>query len=178
MTKIRGFTNIKCVDFLGIKGSGNVIDAAVILVLCRIAWIDQKTMEIPDKLNGVIAAFAVLSSFLGSDLNWSVRIIGACCVSIPMYLLNWLIEDAFGGGDIKLCIGMGWYLGWKNMLVGAFLGCMIGGLQASYLLITGKARVGEGTHMAFGPALCTGLSLALLFGDALLIWYMGLIFGV
>lgn len=155
-----------------------MIDAAVILVLCRIAWIDQKTMEIPDKLNGVVAAFAVLSSFLGSDLDWKVRAIGACCISMPMYLGNCLMKDAFGGGDIKLCFGMGWYLGWKRMLVGAFLACMIGGIQASYLLISGKVRMGEGTHMAFGPALCAGFMIALLYGDHLFTWYMGLIFGV
>lgn len=154
------------------------MDAAMILVLFLIAWIDWKTMEIPDQLNGIILVLAVLSGFCGESLIWTERFMGALCVSLPMYLMNRMIEDAFGGGDIKLCFGIGWYLGWKRMLTGGFLACMFGGLYASYLLISGKVHVGEGAHMAFGPALCAGFIIAILYGDTLLTWYMRLIWGV
>lgn len=150
---------------------------AVIVALLLIAWIDQKTMEIPDWLNGTILGLGILATFCGDDFEWSERLIGACCVSVPMYLMNLVIEDAFGGGDIKLTIGMGWYLGWKMMLVGSFLACMFGGLQATYLLIFGKVTMGERTHMAFGPALCAGFIIALLYGEEILTWYLGLFLG-
>ena len=86
------------------------------------------------------------------------------------------IPGAFGGGDIKLTFVMGLYLGWKKVLLGMFLAVLIGGAEASWLLLTGKVKVGEGAHMAFGPALCLGFILAGWWGDVLVSSYLNLFY--
>ena len=152
---------------------GMVLDGVTAVLLGIIAWNDHKTMEIPDGLNVGLAVCGLISLFLYSDISVSERLIGACCVSIPMYLMNCLISEAFGGGDIKLTSAMGFYLGWKHMYAAAFLACMIGGMQGVYLLASGKVKSGEGAHMAFGPALCAGCFVSMFWGKEILTWYFG-----
>lgn len=143
-------------------------------LLLTIALIDYDTMEIPDGLNLCLAAAALASVWCFPQVSLIQRCIGAFCVSAPMFLFCLAVPDAFGGGDVKLLTAMGFFLGWKACLVGAFIGFLIGGVQASYLLITKKVRHGEGAHMAFGPALCAGLFLAVLYGARIFEWYHGL----
>lgn len=144
-------------------------------LLLTIALIDFDTMEIPDGLIAAVGVCALASIWGFPEVTLMQRCIGAFCVSAPMFLLCLLIEGAFGGGDIKLLAVMGFYLGWKSCLVGAFIGIMIGGAQAVYLLAAGKVKRGEGAHMAFGPALCAGIFLAQLYGTQIYEWYSGLL---
>ena len=151
-----------------------ILDFVVIVLLIKIAWTDHKTMEIPDRWNLALGICGVISMFFSSHISILERGIGAFCVSVPMILLTVWIPEAFGGGDIKLTFVMGFYLGWKKVLLGTFLAIMIGGTQAFYLQVSGKARVGEGAHMAFGPALCLGFFLAARWGSIIISWYLNL----
>ena len=148
-----------------------MIQILMTMLLLIIAVVDWKTMEIPDGLNGAVAFLAGISLWAMPEVPMPDRIIGAVCVSVPMYLLCILISDAFGGGDIKLVFTMGFFLGWKNVLVGMFLAIMIGGMQALYLLICKKVKAGENAHMAFGPALCVGMIISMFWGERLIAGY-------
>lgn len=148
---------------------------AVAALLLTIALIDLDTMEIPDGLIISLGVCALASIWVFPEATLMQKCIGAFCVSAPMFLVCLLIPDAFGGGDVKLLAVMGFYLGWKVCLVGAFLGIMFGGVQAVYLLVTKKVKRGEGAHMAFGPALCAGIFLAQLYGAQIFQWYAGLL---
>lgn len=150
------------------------LDFIVIILLAAIAYVDFKTMEIPDPFNLAIGACGLISVGLVPEISPAERIVGAVVVSGLMLLMCKLIPGAFGGGDIKLVFVMGIYLGWKKFISGIFLGFLFGGIEALYLLITRKARMGEGAKMAFGPALCSGFILSLLTGEKLLLWYLGL----
>ena len=154
----------------------NLLQSIVMILLVVIAWHDHKTMEIPDEYNIALAVCGAVSMFLWKEISLIDRLIGACCISIPMYLVICLIPGAFGGGDVKLTFAIGLYLGWKMTLTGTFLAFLIGGMQAIYLLATGKAKSGEGAHMAFGPALCAGCILAIIWGNRILGWYLGLFY--
>lgn len=150
------------------------LDRIVVILLLVIAYIDFKTMEIPDGLNLTIGVCGLISVWLVPNISVSERLAGALMVSVPMFLICFLIPGAFGGGDIKLMFVMGFYLGWMRFLPGTFLGFLFGGIQALYLLVTHKVKMGEGTHMAFGPALCTGLILSMITGEKLMDWYFRL----
>lgn len=150
-----------------------ILRIAVSLLLAAIGWTDYKTMEIPDFLNFALGVCAFAALFIFPEIPVLERYIGAFCVSAPMYLLCLVIEDAFGEGDILLVGVMGFYLGWKALLAGTFLGFLIGGVQAVYLMKTGKAKPGENAHMAFGPALCFGLFIAQFYGMEIFRWYQG-----
>ena len=108
-------------------------------------------------------------SVLLSPADWLPHIIGALCVSVPMFLLCLVIDGAFGGGDIKLMAAAGLFLGWQNTLLAMFFGIVFGGMYGIYLLAAKKA--GKKDHFAFGPFLCAGIVIAMLFGGPVLEWY-------
>jgi len=144
----------------------------VTILLLQIAYIDYKTMKIPDKWNLALGFCGLISCILDTQVMFTDRLIGLFVVSVPMYVLCLIIPDAFGGGDIKLTASMGFYLGWKQVLIGVYLSFLIGGMEAVYLLTVKKFRKEDGTHMAFGPALCLGMWIAMIWGNSLIQWYV------
>ena len=146
----------------------------ITILLARIAYIDYKTMKIPDKLNLALGICGLVSCIQNTDLTMTDRLIGFVIISVPMYVICRIIPEAFGGGDIKLTAVMGFYLGWRCTLAGAYLSFLIGGMQAVWLLTTNRIRKGEKSHMAFGPALCMGMWIAMIWGNELIKWYFTL----
>lgn len=141
---------------------------AVCGVLLSVALIDAETQIIPDRLNAALAVLGVLSVLL-SPAGWLGHLIGALCISVPMFLLCLAIPGAFGGGDIKLMAAAGLFLGWQHTLLAMFLGILGGGGYGIWLLAAKKADKKD--HFAFGPFLCVGIVVAMLFGEPILEWY-------
>lgn len=149
-----------------------ILKVFVSCILTAIGWTDYKTMEIPDYLTIALGVCGLGAILVFPEVSMAERLIGAVCISFPMYLFCRLVEGAFGDGDIFLLSVMGFYLGWKPLMAGTFIGFLIGGIQAGYLLMTGKVKRGEGAHMAFGPALCIGLMAAQFYGEEIIHWYL------
>lgn len=132
-------------------------------------------LGLPDGLFGMSWAALLALAVCGvagtvlSPAGWRGHIIGAVCVSVPMFLLCLAIDGAFGGGDIKLMAAAGLFLGWQNTLLAMFFGILGGGVYGMYLLAAKKADKKD--HFAFGPFLCAGIVLAMLFGEPVLGWY-------
>ena len=132
-------------------------------------------LGLPDGLFGMSWAALTALAVCGvagtalSPAGWRGHIIGAVCVSVPMFLLCLAIDGAFGGGDIKLMAAAGLFLGWQNTLLAMFFGILGGGVYGMYLLAAKKADKKD--HFAFGPFLCAGIVLAMLFGEPVLGWY-------
>lgn len=99
-------------------------------------------------------------------------LIGMFCISVPMILLNVLIAESFGGGDIKLMFVSGIALGWKYSLLAAFIGILLAGSYSVYLLISKK--IDKKGHIAFGPYLSIGIFIALSYGSEIISWYLNL----
>ncbi len=75
-------------------------------------------------------------------------------------------KEAMGGGDIKLMAMLGGVLGWKGVLLTAFLGSFFGSIiGVSLILIKGGQM---GTKIPFGPYLAFGAVLSLFFGQEFL----------
>jgi leader peptidase (prepilin peptidase)/N-methyltransferase len=139
-------------------------------VLVVIAMIDLDTMEIPDVFHYIILGLALVN-ILFLKANLVDHVIGSLIVSLPFFLVAYLTQG-LGGGDIKLMAVSGLLLGVQPTVVAALLGVMLGGIVASYLLITKKK--GRKAMIAFGPFLCVGLYVAFLFGTPVFQWYMSL----
>ena len=99
--------------------------------------------------------------------------IGAVCVSGFLLIVTILVKGAFGGGDIKLMAAAGVLLGWKGVLTGFLIGLFIG--AAIGIVLIARRKKGGKEHMPFGPSLCIGLVLAVLFGQQLVNWYIDLL---
>ena len=68
-----------------------------------------------------------------------------------------------GFGDVKLAGVLGLYLGWlgwTELVVGAFASFLLGGLADLALMATGRA--GRKSHLPFGPYMLLGALLAIL----------------
>lgn len=146
-----------------------VVFLAGAILIC-ITMIDFDTMTIPNGLVLALMAPALLSFFVFPELGLLSRVIGIFVISLPMLALALFIPDAFGGGDIKLMAVAGFMLGWGDTLLAAFIGILLGGAVAVYLLL----KKTTDKHMAFGPYLCIGIMTALLFGDIIIYWYLNL----
>lgn len=141
-------------------------------VLTAVAFVDIETMEIPDGFHFVILMIGAVSLATMPERSMAERLAGICSASVPLLLITLWIPDAFGGGDIKLMAACGFLLGWKLSLFALFLAILGGGLYGVYLLGFGKK--GRKEHFAFGPFLCMGMAAALLWGEELIGWYLGL----
>lgn len=144
----------------------------ILLILLAITMIDFATMTIP---NGLIISLVfpiIIVYMLHPEITFLERILGFFIISLPMYGLTVLIPDCFGGGDIKLIAVCGFLLGWKMTLLAMFLAILTGGIYACYLVISKKAK--KGAHMAFGPYICLGVSIALFYGPEIVNAYLSL----
>ncbi|MDR2197607.1 MAG: prepilin peptidase [Coriobacteriales bacterium] len=143
----------------------------VLSLLLVISCIDADTMEIPDGLNIALALCGLLSILVGPELVWHSRLIGLFIISVPLFVIALIIPGAFGGGDVKLMAAAGILLGWQATLLACFIGIILGGAWGIFLLATHRKEA-KG-HFAFGPALCTGIAVALFFAPQIIQWYLG-----
>lgn len=137
-------------------------------ILIVITMIDIDHMIIPDGLQITLFVLALCSLFI-FDLSFLERIIGFFIISLPFYLLL-IFTGGIGGGDIKLMAVCGFLLGWKVILVAAFLGIVVGGIGGLILLT--RKDISKKTEIPFGPYLCFGIYLSMLYGPQILQWYM------
>lgn len=142
-----------------------------ICILTVVTFLDIDTMEIEDGCWMAVVVLAVISYFTMPGLSIGSRLIGMVCVSVPMLVVTLFVPGGFGGGDIKLMGACGLFLGWKITLVSTFIGVVAGGAWGIALLISRKK--GRKEHFAFGPFLCLGMLIGLLWGNYLLDWYLG-----
>ena len=138
--------------------------------LVVLSVIDWRTYEIPIGVNITILVLGVLRSALDYH-NIVSHLIGLVCVSAFLLLIGIISGGrAMGGGDVKLMAAAGLFLGWREVTLGFFLGCIIGSII--HLLLMKFAH--KGRQLAFGPYLSAGMIIAMLFGDNLIKWYLGL----
>lgn len=170
---VGGLLSIICFHRYGIDGM-TIISFVFSMILLAVGMIDHDTMIIPDGL--VICCFIIgIISIPFMEVGIVERLIGFFALSVPLYLMDLIIPDCFGGGDIKLLAACGVLLGWKCLLVGMFIAVVLAGTYAGYLLITHK--VDRKGHIAFGPYICIGMFVGLLYGQDILFWYLS-IFGL
>ena len=156
---------------LGFSANG-VFTALFLLLLVACACADINAGIVPDLAVILIAVLGVIQFIVveGFTVPGLIsRLIGLVCISVPMLVVSLLMKGAFGGGDIKPMAAAGLYLGWRLTLAGAFIGLFISGLYGIYLLILKKA--GKKSTIKLAPFLAFGLSLAALFGEALIILF-------
>lgn len=173
---VESLTGLLYMIIFGIHGLtlNTLVYFAFTAILISIAFIDWDTMTIPDSLNIAILVIAILAIFCTDEFTLKSRIIGFFVVSAPMFLIAFCIPGAFGGGDIKMMAVVGLLLGTSNTVVAGFVGVLVGGFYAIYLMRTRDVK--EETHMPFGPFLCVGCFVASLFGQQIADWYLGLLF--
>lgn len=141
---------------------------SLLLVLSVIDW---RTYEIPFGCNLAILILGIARLCLEPEMLVSC-VIGFFAVSVPLAVLFYISGGrAIGGGDVKLMAAAGLFLGWKNILLALFLGCILGSaIHIARMRLCGADRV-----LAMGPYLSAGIFLCALFGDTWINWYLSLL---
>lgn len=86
-----------------------------------------------------------------------------------MLLIFVLSRGGMGAGDVKLCFVLGLWLGLKASIVCLMLSFIFGGVIGVLLLATGIK--GRKDPIPFGPFLCLGAYISLLFSPYLIYYY-------
>ena len=148
----------------------------LILLMILTFFIDLKHRIIPDVLTlpGVILGF--LLSFLVDSPSVLNSALGAIVGGAIFYLAAVLGEALFkkesmGGGDIKLAMLLGAFLGWKSVILVFFLSALFGTLIGGAALFFSK-QVKETRTIPFGPFLAVGAIIAIFIGDAIISAYL------
>ena len=135
-----------------------ILKIAFFIVLLTASYQDIKKMEIKDGCHAAIVLLAAATMLLDRNTGIASRLLGALCVSAPMLALTLAIPGAFGGGDIKLMASI-----WRNAVISAVFAVFAAGVYVLYLLSIKKADRNQ--RFAFGPFLCAGMAVSLLWGD-------------
>ena len=150
--------------------------ALLLTILLGIALSDARTYLIPDQFSlggtalglataplpgGVDAAASASGAVLGFGLLWGIAVLGKLVFRKP----------AMGGGDIKMMAMVGAFLGPAGVLVALFGGALAGSL------VFGPLRLRSAKLVPFGVFLAVGAGAAYAWGDRIVAWYMGLVFG-
>ncbi len=156
-------------------GTESILYALTVSSLIYIGYIDWNTQYIPVEFNIVIMICGIMKLILQPEF-WLERLIGFLGTALLLYLINWIGarlhegRDVIGGGDIRLMAAAGLLLGWKLNIVAFMMGCIGGSII--HLIIM---KVGKGDHqLAFGPYLSAGIYLAMICGEQLMSWYLGI----
>lgn len=142
--------------------------------LIVLSVIDFRTYEIPVGINLFILALGLVR--VATDYqNWATYLIGFFSVSAFLTILYYATGGrGIGGGDVKLMAVCGLVLGWKMIILAFFLGCVLGAI-----IHVIRMKISHESHvLAFGPYLSLGVFLAMLWGESMLQWYLGLCFGM
>lgn len=78
-----------------------------------------------------------------------------------------------GFGDVKFSVVMGFLLGYPKAIVGFFVSFLIGAVVGVGVLLYKKKMRGQ--RVPFGPFLILGLVIALVWGEEIWRWYMGVL---
>lgn len=166
-------------------------------LLLGIAVTDAKHYLIPDgfTVTGLVLmwAAAVANVFIGEETRFAAAwpaFLGACAGAGAITIVGWIAEvimkrEAMGFGDTTLMAVVGAALGAEKSLLtivgGAFLGAVTFVLIVGPIVRVRTSRRGEPfayPDVPFGVFLAPAALLVLLWGDALLAWYLARLFPV
>ena len=105
-----------------------IVSAALTLLLAAAAWTDYRSRRIPNALTvSGLAAALVLRSMAGPDavIEGLVGALLAFVLTLPLLMLS-----VMGGGDAKLLIAIGAFMGPRHFLWAGALIAIIGGMMA------------------------------------------------
>ena len=136
--------------------------------LIVISVIDFRTMTIPDGASIFIFILGIAAVVLDRSA-WKDHVIGFFVVSgflLIIFLVS--VGRAMGFGDVKLMAAIGFVIGWKKVILGLVIGCIIG----SVVHVIRMKLFKEGNELAFAPYLAIGSVVSVLVGDLLIDWYL------
>jgi leader peptidase (prepilin peptidase)/N-methyltransferase len=150
-----------------------IVILVLVSALIALAFIDFETTYLPDPLVFPVFAIGLLASFFVPDREWWQGLAGAAVGLAIFYPISWLGDrlnrPLMGLGDVKLSGALGAILGLAPLLLGLYIGVLIGGLVAIFVYaarLFGFNRV----VIPYGPYLVAGGIVSMLYFRAMADW--------
>lgn len=158
-----------------------IITCLLMSLLIVVGFMDWDTREIDMIVVGLIFVLAVPAAIFTNDVKLVHRIIGALVISVPFFIIGEVSrpiirkkfdEDfrAIELGDTILMFAAGALLGTQAVIVSALIGIVAAAVSGVILKVITKD-----SKFAFGPYLSIGIAAAMLWGNKIAQWYIGLL---
>jgi leader peptidase (prepilin peptidase)/N-methyltransferase len=153
--------------------------AALFWVLVVLTVIDLEHKLLPNRIvyPSIVAGAGLLTivAFIDGDLDrLRLAAFGAATFGGFLFVVAFAYPAGMGGGDVKLAILLGLFLGYAGgigvTLVGMFMSFMIGAIVGLAVMVIGGG--GRKTAVPFGPFLAAGTMVAIVFGRSILDAYL------
>jgi leader peptidase (prepilin peptidase)/N-methyltransferase len=143
-----------------------------------LAVIDLRVHRLPDVIvlpsYPVGALLLLVPTVVDRDPGAALRALAGAAALFVLYGTLWVVKPGgMGLGDVKLSGVLGMYLGWlswAHLVVGAFLGFLVGGLVGAVLIANG--RTGWKSKIPYGPSMLAGVWVAVAFARPVADWYL------
>lgn len=160
--------------YFGVGLSTPVYWVFVALLVC-VSFIDFDHQIIPNKISlpGIVVGFVL--SFLLPGMPWLDSLLGIVLGGGSLWLVAWIYylltrAEGMGMGDVKLLAMIGAFLGYQSILPVIFIASLLGSFFGILLMVV--TRSGRKLAIPFGPYLSLAAVVTLLWGDAILQWYL------
>lgn len=123
-----------------------------------ITYTDIRKKRIPDLLTVSIFLCAVFRIFCGNREQVVEMMAGGAVACLLFFILLFWKPGTFGGGDVKLSVANGMYLGMELFLQSFALAVFFAAVYIVIRLLQGELK--KESEIAFGPFLCAGAVVA------------------
>jgi leader peptidase (prepilin peptidase)/N-methyltransferase len=145
--------------------------------LLALTFIDFYHQILPDQITLPGLVLGLAYAFFRDDLTLRQSLIGAVVgagILLLVYGTYWLIRrrEGLGMGDVTLMLMVGAFLGWRGSVLTLILGSFLGALVGVYIIVVRK----QDTQFAlpFGTFLAPAAFVALVWGERIITWYLGM----
>ncbi len=149
---------------------------AISVFIC-VFFIDLEHKIIFDRFQIILAVLGVASIFFDKSTAWYSHLIGGAAGFGVFFLVAVAFEkiakkEGLGGGDIKLAGAAGLLLGWEKLLLAVLVATIPAAIT---MAIASKGKKGEQREFPFAPFLTVGFTVAMLFGEIIIRWYLSVL---
>ncbi len=162
-------------------GADWVVPAYLVFFLClvSISVIDAQRQIIPNRIvyPTIFASLPLLALAALAEGEWDRfghAVMGASLAWLALFVIHMISPSGMGFGDVRLAFVLGLFLGWISLghvVTGLFLGVLLISAVGIVLAVLRLRSLQE--HIAFGPFLAAGSTLAVFAGEAIIRWWRG-----
>jgi leader peptidase (prepilin peptidase) / N-methyltransferase len=157
------------------------VPAYLVFFTCLVAItvIDFQLQIIPNRIvyPTIFASVPLLALAALARGDWDrfgEALLGATLAWLALLVLHLISPAGMGFGDVRLAFVLGLFLGWIDLghvITGLFLGVLLIAVVGIVLAALRLRSIQE--HIAFGPFLAAGSTVAVFAGNAIIKWWAG-----
>jgi leader peptidase (prepilin peptidase)/N-methyltransferase len=144
--------------------------------LSLFTWTDILDRVIPNPFVVLGMLIALFTNFFIGNLPYVDYILGGIVGFSVLALISLLSKGGMGGGDIKLFAMIGFFIGWKGVLLALVLSSFIGSLYGLVIMVM-QRKVERKMMIPFAPSILVGTVMAYVWGEQWIRSYIDWVIG-